>query len=349
MRDSTLRRARHKIPSFLSSLHRGRPKHAPYRTYNSMKSGETFEHSWPDYQARVNVMLDRLLPSAAMTPRRLHGAMREAVLRGGKRLRPLVCYAAAEATGVTDSLVDAPALAIELIHCYSLVHDDMPCMDDDELRRGKPSIHKMYGEDAALLVGDALQTLAWQVLATHPSLKGHDGARVRLIELLAECAGSSGMAGGQDLDLNGGEQPDLAELEHAYRTKTGALFRAAALAPACIRPDLPLDLRNSLEAFADALGLAFQIRDDLADRDSDRRQHQQGGGAGLPSWVQRFGAGAARERVSELTEIMHSAQAEFGDRGGGLRWLMGFIRGTQSASAAAATMKQGKGEQRGGS
>ena len=306
-------------------------------------SRETFEQRRSGYQARVNALLERVLPGAATTPARLHGAMREAVLRGGKRLRPLVCYAAAEAAGVPDSLVDAPGAAVELIHCYSLVHDDMPCMDDDDFRRGKPSIHKLYGDDTALLAGDALQTLAWEVLATHPSLQGRDGARVRLIELLAECAGSLGMAGGQDLDLSGGEQPDLAELEHAYRTKTGALFRAAALAPACVRPDLPVRLRHSLEVFADALGLAFQIRDDLADRDSDRRQRPQGDGASLPSWVQRFGTHAARERIGELTAIMRSACEDFGDRAGGLQWLIGFMRGAHSA----ATMKQGEGEHRG--
>ena len=304
-----------------------------------MDSSETFEQKRTGYQARANALLERSLPSAATTPRRLHGAMREAVLRGGKRLRPLVCYAAAEAAGVPDSLVDPPAAAIELIHCYSLVHDDMPCMDDDDFRRGKPSIHKMYGEDTALLVGDALQTLAWRVLATHPSLNGRDGARVRLIELLAECAGSAGMAGGQDLDLSGGGQPDLAELEHAYRTKTGALFRAAALAPACVRPDLPVRLRHSLEVFADALGLAFQIRDDLADRDADLRQQPQGGRASLPSWVQRFGTRAAQDRIGELTAIMRSACKDFGDRAGGLQWLIGFMRGTHSAS----TMKHGGG------
>ena len=140
------------------------------------------------------------------------------------------------------------------------------------------------------------------------------------------------MAGGQDLDLSGGEKPDLAELEHAYRTKTGALFRAAALAPACVRPDLPVHLRHSLEVFADALGLAFQIRDDLADRDADLRQQPQDGAASLPSWVQLFGARAARDRIAELTAIMRSACSEFGDRAGGLQWLIGFMRGTHSAS-----------------
>ena len=153
-----------------------------------MQPGENFEQRRPTYQARIEKALEDCLPAAAITPRRLHGAMRDAVLRGGKRLRPLLCYAAAEATGVPVSRVDAPAIAVELIHSYSLVHDDMPCMDDDDFRRGKPSIHRIYGEDAALLVGDALQTLAWQVLATHPSLEGRDGARVRLIALFTECA-----------------------------------------------------------------------------------------------------------------------------------------------------------------
>ena len=304
-----------------------------------MNSSETFEQQLPACQARVNAMLEQLLPAAAITPRRLHGAMREAVLRGGKRLRPLICYAAAEAARVPEALVDAPAIAIELIHCYSLVHDDMPCMDDDDFRRGKPSIHRMYGEDTALLVGDALQTLAWETLATHPSLEGHDGARVRLIELFAECAGSMGMAGGQDLDLSGGEQPDLAELEHALRTKTGALFRAAALAPVCVRGDLPVGIRHSLEVFADAFGLAFQIRDDLADQEADIKQATSGVQATLPSWVERFGAPAARKRISELTAIMHSACVEFGENASGLKGLIGIMPG---ADSAAATMQQGE-------
>lgn len=307
-----------------------------------MNSSKTFEQQLTACQARVNAMLEQVLPAAAITPRRLHGAMRDAVLRGGKRLRPLICYAAAEAAGVPDSLVDAPAIAIELIHCYSLVHDDMPCMDDDDFRRGRPSIHKMFGEDTALLVGDALQTLAWQTLATHPALDGHDGARVRLTALFAECAGSTGMAGGQDLDLSGGERPDLAELEHALRTKTGALFRAAALAPVCVQRNLPARIRHSLELFADAFGLAFQIRDDLADQEADLQQATSGGRATLPSWVERFGAPAARQRIGELTAIMHGACAEFGGRASGLKGLIGIMPGADPASDAAATMQQGE-------
>lgn len=309
-----------------------------------MHASEHFEQERPVYQARINAALEECLPAAAITPRRLHAAMRDAVLRGGKRLRPLLCYAAAEATRVPASLVDAPAIAIELIHCYSLVHDDMPCMDDDDFRRGEPSIHKMHGEDTALLVGDALQTLAWQVLATHPSLAGDDGARIRLIALLTECAGSCGMAGGQDQDLHGGARPDLAELEHAYRTKTGGLFRAAALAPTCVRPDLSAQRKQALEIFADALGLAFQIRDDMLDRGGDAPPPHAGGSARLPSWVQRFGRRDARERLSELTDTMYSACAALGGEAGGFHWLTDFIRGSQSAPGGTATMNQGEGE-----
>ena len=310
----------------------------------SMQKSESFGQRRLTYQARVNTALEDCLPAAAITPRRLHGAMRDAVLRGGKRLRPLVCYAAAEAAGVPVSLLDAPAIAIELIHSYSLVHDDMPCMDDDDFRRGKPSIHTIYGEDTALLVGDALQTLAWQVLAVHPSLEGHDGARVRLIALFTECAGSCGMAGGQDLDLRGGAHPDIAELEHAFRTKTGGLFRAAALAATCVRPDLPGKTQQSLERFADALGLAFQIRDDLLDIGTDRSPGDESEDERLPSWVHRFGEQAARSRLRELTDIMRSACRSLGPEAGGLGWLTEFVGGARSAPGAAATMNQGEGE-----
>lgn len=306
-----------------------------------MENSKTVAREWSDYRDRANLALDDWLPDAAITPRRLHAAMRDAVLRGGKRLRPLLCYAAAEAIGTPVPQVDAMALAVELIHCYSLVHDDMPCMDDDDYRRGKPSIHRIYGEDTALLAGDALQTLAWQILATHPSLGGRDGARTRLSALLAECVGSVGMAGGQDLDLCGGAQPDQAELEHAYRAKTGGLFRAAALAAACVTPDLPVRQRHSLEAYADALGLAFQIRDDLADLSSDASQPAADGPARLPSWAQCFGAQAARQRIAQLIEIMDDSCLHFTGHAGGLRRLTEVIRSALSPSGDAATMSPG--------
>lgn len=304
-----------------------------------MGSSDTFDQRRAAYRARVNNALEECLPNAAITPRRLHAAMREAVLRGGKRLRPLLCYAAAEATRVPASLVDAPAIAVELIHCYSLVHDDMPCMDDDDFRRGRPSIHKAYGEDTALLTGDALQTLAWKVLATHPSLEDRDPARACLVGMLADCSGSTGMAGGQELDLRGGPTPDMAEIEHAYRTKTGGLFRAAALSPACVNPRLPTGARHALEAYADALGLAFQIRDDLADLSSDTRARPASSGSRLPSWVDRFGVAAARDRLEELLDRMTAACSGFGAEGEGLQWLADFIRGALTPPESTATME----------
>ncbi len=304
-----------------------------------METSNNVEQRRVECQARVNALLDACLPAAEIIPQRLHTAMRDAVLRGGKRLRPLLCYAAAEATGVPAERVDAAAIAVELIHCYSLVHDDLPCMDDDELRRGRPAIHRIYGEDTALLVGAGLQTLAWEVLATHPSLRGRNDARAALAELFAQCAGSTGMMGGQELDMRGGPKPDQAELEHAYRAKTGGLFRAAALAPACVQPQTPRRLRHALERFADALGLAFQIRDDFNDRKSGARMPAAAESSRLPLWAARFGERAARERLKELIGAMEEACETFGAAGGGLRWLTGFIKRPLPPFSAADTME----------
>ena len=310
-----------------------------------METWDNFEQRREHYRARVNAALDACLPAAEIIPRQLHMAMRDAVLRGGKRLRPLLCYAAAEAAGVPANQVDAPAVAVELIHCYSLVHDDLPCMDDDDFRRGQPTTHRIYGEDVALLVGDALQTLAWEVLATHPSLEGHNDARVALTGLFAECSGSTGMVGGQELDLHGGPEPDQAELEHAYRTKTGGLFRAAVLAPVCVHQGVPLNLRHALERFADALGLAFQIRDDFNDKASDAQALTAAESARLPSWVARFGERAARVRLAELIGAMQDACEAFGAAGSGLRWLTGFISESLPGEVTAAdTMEASQGQ-----
>ena len=299
---------------------------------------DNFEQRRAAYQARVNATLENCLPNAAIIPQRLHTAMRDAVLRGGKRLRPLLCYAAAEAAGVPPEAVDAPAAAVELIHCYSLVHDDLPCMDDDEFRRGKPTIHRLYGEDTALLAGDALQTLAWEVLASHPSLAGRDQARAALVALFAECAGSTGMAGGQEMDLRGGPTPDQAQLEHAYRAKTGGLFRAATLTPLCIEPQAPVDFKHALERFSDALGLAFQIRDDFKDEASDEPPPAGADSSRLPSWLHRFGEKAARQRLEELLGVMAGACATFGPAGSGLRWIIDFMSGASPAPSTAAAL-----------
>ncbi len=304
-----------------------------------METNHNFEQRRVEYQARVNAALDACLPAAEIIPRQLHTAMREAVLLGGKRLRPLLCYAAAEVTGVPAERVDAAAVALELIHCYSLVHDDLPCMDDDEFRRGQPTIHRIYGEGTALLVGAGLQTLAWEVLATHPSLSGRNDARVALTELFAQCAGSTGMVGGQELDLHAGPEPDQAVLEHAYRTKTGALFRAAVLAPVCVQPEIPLRLRHALEQFADALGLAFQIRDDVRGPELDAQAWIEEESSRLPLWVTRFGEQAAHDRLAELIGAMQQACETFGAADSGLRWLTRFISESLPDFAAANTME----------
>ncbi len=215
---------------------------------------------------RVDGVLDRLLPAASDEPIALHGAMRYAVLGGGKRIRPLLAYAACTALGGVAEDADPAAAAVEIIHAYSLIHDDLPAMDDDDLRRGLPTCHIAHGEATAILAGDALQALAFEVLAQAP-LAARDPARaVESIRCLASACGSQGMAGGQALDLAAvGRRLDAAQLEHMHVHKTGALIRASvrlgALAAGCT------DLRalDALERFGHLAGLAFQIRDDILD------------------------------------------------------------------------------------
>src|SRR2546425_11755337 len=192
-----------------------------------------------EVQARIESALSRLLPPAHVAPARLHEAMRYAALGGGKRVRPLLSFAAGEVTGAATERLEVAAAAVELIHAYSLVHDDLPCMDDDVLRRGKPSVHVEYDEATALLVGDALQTLAFQLLAEH-RLADEPRAQLEMVKLLAVAAGSRGMAGGQSIDLEStGEPLALPELEVMHIHKTGALIRPAVLLGAACGHELP--------------------------------------------------------------------------------------------------------------
>jgi geranylgeranyl pyrophosphate synthase len=218
------------------------------------------------YRSRVERELETWLPPAATHPARLHAAMRYAVLGGGKRIRPVLVYATGEALGVPEVNLDAPACAVELIHAYSLVHDDLPAMDDDDLRRGKPSCHKAYDEATAILVGDALQTLAFHVLA-HASLEGVEpAARLRMIGTLSLASGSRGMVGGQAIDLAAvGQQLDAAQLEDMHIHKTGALIRASVLLGALSAPDVDMQRFEALDRYAKCIGLAFQIQDDILD------------------------------------------------------------------------------------
>src|SRR5579859_5188730 len=219
-------------------------------------------------QASMEAALSRLLPAAHVAPARLHGAMRYATLEGGKRVRPLLAFAAGEMAGATHERLEIAAAAVELLHAYSLLHDDLPCMDDDVLRRGKPTVHVEYDEATALLVGDALQTLAFQLLAEQ-RLTDEPRAQLEMVKLLALAAGSRGMAGGQQIDLEATGKPlSLPELEFMHIHKTGALIRAAVLIGAGCGKPLTEAERASLDRYAKAVGLAFQVVDDVLDSEA---------------------------------------------------------------------------------
>jgi len=251
---------------------------------------------------RAEHRLDAQLPAAHAPPRRLHEAMRYACLGGGKRVRALLVYASGLATGADVDALDAPACAVELVHAYSLVHDDLPAMDDDDLRRGKPTCHRAYDEATALLVGDALQTLAFEVIAAAPL---PDARRVEMVTTLARATGSLGMAGGQAVDLAAvGRTLDLAELETMHRLKTGALIRASVRLGALAAPGPDARALESLERYADCVGLAFQIRDDILDVEASTETlgKQQGADAALakPTYTSILGLDAAKARAAQL-------------------------------------------------
>jgi len=263
-------------------------------------------------QRRVEDVLDRLLPpdEAGATP--LHRAMRYAVLGGGKRVRPLLAYAAGEVAGADPDIVDAAAAAVELIHGYSLVHDDLPCMDNDTLRRGKPTCHVAFGEAMALLAGDALQALAFDALA-----RGRVPDPGHACAVLAEAAGVRGMAGGQAIDLEAvGEALGLAELETMHLMKTGALIRAAVrLGTLCGRPLSPAQA-SALDAYARAAGLAFQVVDDVLDVEGTATTLGKTAGkdarGSKPTFVSLLGRTVARTRAEELRRDARAALAPFG-------------------------------------
>jgi farnesyl diphosphate synthase len=218
---------------------------------------------------RVEARLEAALPDASRAPAGLHAAMRYAVLGGGKRLRPLLVYAAGAATGADEALLDAPAAAVELIHAFSLVHDDLPAMDDDALRRGRPTVHVAFDEATAILAGDALQSLAFGVLAGAPV---DASLRVAWLASLADATGATGMCGGQALDMAAtGQQLAQVELERLHALKTGALIRACVQMGAQAGGADAATLAR-LDEYASALGLAFQIRDDLLDIEGDSAQ-----------------------------------------------------------------------------
>lgn len=269
------------------------------------------------WQARAERELDARLPLAALTPQRLHEAARYSVLGGGKRVRPVLVYATAETLSIDLERVDAAACAVELIHAYSLIHDDLPAMDDDDLRRGKPTCHKAFDEATAILAGDALQVLAFEILATDAGLPASPAQRLKLVELLARASGTAGMAGGQALDLAAvGRSLALAEVEEMHARKTGALIRASVLmAAACAAHEAPA-VSTALERYATDLGLAFQIQDDLLDVEGDPALLGKPTGAdserGKPTYPAVAGLEAARARLATLHERARVALAPLG-------------------------------------
>lgn len=283
----------------------------------------SFEQRANGYVERVNDALDACLPASDVTPTSLHTAMRYAILGGGKRIRPLLCYATGEALGVDAQLMDAPACAVELVHGFSLVHDDLPAMDDDALRRGKPTVHKAFGDATAILAGDALQTLAFRVLATSMCTPAQ---RIAMLHILADATGSLGMTGGQVMDIEAERRHiDLAELEELNHRKTGCLIRASVMMACAAVPDLPEDHHRALDAFSRCVGLAFQIRDDLLDVEGDASLTGKAGGADAAhdksTWPSLLGADAARQRAEEAYAMAMQALEPLGTAADPLRWM----------------------------
>ena len=280
-------------------------------------------------QTRIEAFLQKALPSPDIAPQRLHAAMRYAALGAGKRVRPLLAYAAGELSQADPERVTVAGAAVELIHAYSLVHDDLPCMDDDVLRRGKPTCHVEFDEATALLVGDALQSLAFQLLGEY-TLAPDAKAQLEMIKLLGLASGSRGMAGGQAIDLAAvGKTLSVPELEFMHIHKTGALIRAAAVLGARCGSGLNETEFERVDAYAKSVGLAFQVVDDVLDAEAPTATLGKTAGKdaeqGKPTYVSAMGIAQARALAAQLREEALAAIAPFGARGARLAQLADFI------------------------
>ncbi len=283
-------------------------------------------------QQRCETTLSQLLPAETLVPQRLHRAMRYATLGGGKRFRPLLCHAAGDLCEAAPEVLDKAAAAVELIHVYSLVHDDLPCMDDDILRRGKPTCHVEFDEATALLVGDTLQSLAFQVLSSLFLQNGPDTAtrQLNMLQLLAQAAGSRGMAGGQAIDLAAVNQSlSLPELELMHIHKTGALIRAAILLGAACGAPMNEEKHRHLDHFARVVGLLFQVIDDILDSEADTATLGKTAGKDAaqnkPTYVSLLGLPQARSKADELRDEALSALENLGPAARRLRELTDYM------------------------
>ena len=293
-----------------------------------MTPSSSFDQWTRAVQSHVEEALGAFLPAASAVPFKLHEAMRYTVLGGGKRVRPLLVFAAGALSGADHRALERAAAAVEMIHAYSLVHDDMPCMDDDDLRRGKPTVHVAYDEATALLVGDALQAQAFLVLSegdTVPAVR-----QVGMLRLLAQAAGSAGMCGGQAIDLDSvGVALTLEQLEQMHQLKTGALLRAAVVLGALAGGDLTDQQLAALDTYSNAIGLAFQVVDDVLDATADSATLGKTAGkdaaANKPTYVSILGLEPSRVLAEKLRSEAHEALAPFGEKVGRLRELADLI------------------------
>jgi len=293
-----------------------------------MSAPQEFQAWMKAVQAGAEASLDRFLPPAEHVPAKLHEAMRYTVLGGGKRVRPLLVHAAGALFGAELDALARAANAVEMIHAYSLVHDDMPCMDDDDLRRGKPTVHVAYDEATALLVGDALQAQAFEVLAGTTTVPA---ARVvTMLRLLAEAAGSAGMCGGQAIDLDSvGISLTLEQLERMHQLKTGAMLRVSVLLGALAGRDLAPHELEALAAYSRAIGLAFQVVDDVLDATEDSATLGKTAGkdaaANKPTYVSILGLEPSKALAEQLRQQAHDALAPFGEQAQRLREIADLI------------------------
>jgi geranylgeranyl pyrophosphate synthase len=282
------------------------------------------------YQTRVQAVLDAALPASDLIPQRLHAAQRYAVLGGGKRLRPLLVYCTGEALKIPAEILDAPAAAVELIHSYSLVHDDLPAMDNDDLRRGQATTHRAFDEATAILAGDALQVLAFSLLSRDRTPGVSGDARLKMIQILADASGTMGMAGGQAIDLAAvGRALTLDVLEAMHRLKTGALIRASVLMAAACSQDLSSANWAALDEYAQDIGLAFQIQDDILDVEGNTEVIGKTSGADAardkPTYPSVMGLEAAKHRARELTLRASERLNPLGDGARVLAWLASYV------------------------
>ena len=287
------------------------------------------------FQARVESALDGILPGDGVQPGHLHEAMRYSVLGEGKRVRPILVYASGEAFGVGLDCLDTPACAVELIHAYSLIHDDLPAMDNDDLRRGRATCHKAFDEATAILAGDALQALAFQILANSPTILVRAEQRLKMINLLAQASGSRGMAGGQAIDLAAvGKKLNIAELENMHIHKTGALIRASVELGALSAENVHPAAFDKISHYAKCIGLAFQIQDDILDVEGVTEVLGKPQGSdkerGKPTYPELLGLEGARKAARELHQQAIASLSQFDGKANTLRSVADYIINRQN-------------------